>query len=72
VNFERVPFHALSRPNTAAEAATSENAITVARQRSCLAGGAPILERKPIPDEPSRNIEYDGAPAGMVNLVICE
>jgi hypothetical protein len=37
-----------------------------------LAGGASILERKPIPDEPSRNIEYDGAPAGMVNLVICE
>jgi hypothetical protein len=29
-----------------------------------LAGGAPILERKPIPDEPSRNIEYDGALLG--------
>jgi hypothetical protein len=37
-----------------------------------LAGGAPILERKPIPDELSRNIEHDGAPAGMMNLVICE
>jgi hypothetical protein len=37
-----------------------------------LAGGAPILERKPIPDELSRNIEHDGAAAGMMNLVICE
>ena len=69
MNFERVPFHALSRPNGGCDKRERNNGRT---PKKLLAGGAPILERKPIPDEPSRNIEYDGAPAGIVNLVVCE
>jgi hypothetical protein len=37
-----------------------------------LARDPTILEGKPIPDEPGRNIEYDGRPLRIMSFVICD